>query len=485
MLAADARRYRITAVIGAGGFGKVYRARMEMAGGFSKEVAIKLLNRDDVAEITLQRFRDEARILGLIRDRAIVNVEPPVQLAGRWAVVMEFVDGCSFRQLLRLGNIPATVVAATAQEIARAMDKVYNMEGPDGQPLKLLHRDIKPGNIQLTPTGEIKLLDFGIARAEFSSREAKTTTHIGGTMGYIAPERLDGIEGPAADVFSLGVTMYQLLTGRRPTQEALLDPGELFREETDPDRKSLMELVAKMVRVRQDDRPSWREVEDRCAEQLRNMRGTPLRSWSEVYVPKASNFEEDELVGSVLSETIRMRTTEDAAVVYSPQQLTGALLFAVVAIGILGAGLASLAGGLGLMWFNVPEPMAPSAETEMSAPIVDVDEPEEPETEKGASGDAPDDADRAPATAPTPRKTPRPIASTYPITISSVPLGAKVAIDGWDMGTTPIVDHRLVAGPHQLVLKSGFDKIEREITVGRRAPVRYVWKGGDSWEHHF
>ena len=481
MTEGDVRRYRITAVIGAGGFGTVYRARMEMAGGFSKEVAIKLVNRDDVAEVTLQRFRDEARILGLIRDRAIVNVEPPVQLAGRWAVVMEFVDGCSLRQLLRLGNIPATVVAATAQEIARAMDKVYNMEGPDGEPLKLLHRDIKPGNIQLTPTGEIKLLDFGIARAEFASREAKTTTHIGGTMGYIAPERLDGIEGPAADVFSLGVTMYQLLTGRRPTQEALLDPGELFRDETDSERKPLMELVAQMVRVRADDRPSWREVEDRCAELLRAMHGTPMRAWSEVYVPKAAGFAEDELVGSVLSETIRMRNTEDVPLGWSPQQLTFAIFFAVLAIAMLGTGLASLAGGLGLMWFNVAEPPpVPADVPQLEQPIAEA--PAEPEP---AEPVVPDKIEPAPGPRPAPRKSPKPEAVAFPITISSVPLGAKVQLDGKDIGTTPIVEHAIGAGKHRLVLQSGFDKIEREITVGRRAPVRYVWKGGDTWEHHF
>ncbi len=482
MTEGDRRRYRITAVIGAGGFGKVYRARMEMAGGFSKEVAIKLVNRDDVAEITLQRFRDEARILGLIRDRAIVNVEPPVQLEGRWAVVMEFVDGCSFRQLLRLGTIPATVVSAVAQEIARAMDKVYNMEGPDGEPLHLLHRDIKPGNIQLTPTGEIKLLDFGIARAEFASREARTTTHIGGTVGFIAPERLDGIEGPAGDVFSLGVTMYQMLKGKRPTQEALFDPETLFKDETDPDKKQLMELVAQMVMVRPTDRPVWRDVEDRCAELVRRMRGTPLRSWSEVYVPKAANFQEDELVGSILSETIRTRTVDDTSTSWSPQQLTTAVLFSVAALTVLGTGLASLAGGLGLMWFNVVEP--PEQPSDIPAIVAPVeDEPTEPE--EGVDAELPAEAPAPPVRNPKPRAAPKPVAATFPITISSVPLGARVEVDGWEIGTTPVVEHAMTAGSHKVVLQSGFDKIERRITVGRRAPVRYVWKGGDSWEHHF
>ena len=70
----------------------------------------------------------------------------------------------------------------------RALESLYQQPGPKGEPLKLLHRDLKPGNIQVTQSGQVKLLDFGFARADFEEREAKTMFYIGGTSGYLAPE---------------------------------------------------------------------------------------------------------------------------------------------------------------------------------------------------------------------------------------------------------------------------------------------------------
>ena len=82
-MAGDRRRYQILGVLGQGGFGRVYRARLQGPQGFVKDVAIKLLNDPDAPESVLRRFRDESRILGLIRDRAVINVDPPTRLEGR------------------------------------------------------------------------------------------------------------------------------------------------------------------------------------------------------------------------------------------------------------------------------------------------------------------------------------------------------------------------------------------------------------------
>ena len=221
------RQYRVQGVIGHGGFGTVYRARLEGPEGFSKDVAVKLLRQANPPRDVLQRFRDEARILGLIRDRAVVAVDPPVQLGGRWAVVMEFVDGVSLRHLIKeLGPIPPGPALSITAEVARALDKMWSLPGPDEKPLQLMHRDLKPSNLQLTRAGEIKLLDFGIAKASFSARETHTTTSISGTAGYMAPERMAGEEGPTTDVFSLGVVLYEMVTGVRPRLELLIGEPE-------------------------------------------------------------------------------------------------------------------------------------------------------------------------------------------------------------------------------------------------------------------
>ena len=308
----DARRYTIKAVLGKGGYGKVYHAIMEGAGGFSKDVAIKLLNSEGVPELTLQRFRDEARILGLVRDRAIVNVDPPTRLAGRWAVVMEYVDGASLQRLIQLGPIPAGVVAEIVQEVARALDTVYRQPGPDGKPLCLLHRDIKPGNLQVTPDGGVKILDFGIARADFARREAETEAYIGGTRGFIAPERLDGMERPEGDIFSLGITAHCMLFGQRPTKHQMMGLAGVSPPSKDPAERALVTLFTQMRSVDPDERPTAREVEDRCGQIRHHSNDMSLRRWAERHVPRAMQLSADDaMVGSVLTETLAAMPSEE------------------------------------------------------------------------------------------------------------------------------------------------------------------------------
>ncbi len=298
----ESRRYRILEVIGEGGFGKVYRARLEGAERFAKEVAIKLLSDADAPDEVLQRFRDESRILGLVRDRAIVTVDPPTRLEGRWAVVMEYVDGMNCRALMKRAPFPPRVALEVVQEVARALDHVYNQPGPDGRPLRLIHRDIKPSNIQITPAGTVKILDFGIARADFDTRESRTRAHIGGTLGYIAPERLQGRDGPAADIYSLGVVLGALLAGRRCTERNRHKIEAWIAE--DEDRQRAWTLFEAMTAHTPEARPTAREVEDRCSELIASMPGESLRRWAERNVTDHASLEDDPLVGSVLTETL-------------------------------------------------------------------------------------------------------------------------------------------------------------------------------------
>ncbi|MBT3221970.1 MAG: protein kinase, partial [Proteobacteria bacterium] len=154
MVTTGGRAYRVLGVLGKGGFGKVYRARLESPSGFVKDVAIKVLNENLTPE-AIQRFRDEARILGLINDRAVVSAEPPIQLDGRWVLIMDYAEGLSAKDVLKQhGPLPPSVALEVVQEVARVLDRVWNQPGPDGEPLHLLHRDIKPPNIQISSAGE-------------------------------------------------------------------------------------------------------------------------------------------------------------------------------------------------------------------------------------------------------------------------------------------------------------------------------------------
>jgi eukaryotic-like serine/threonine-protein kinase len=216
-MAAEGRRYHVQHVLGRGGFGTVYQAEMISGGGFAKPVALKVLNQEmgGMAEVA-QRLRDEARLLGRLKHPAILRVDDLVQLEGCWTVVMELLVGANLHQVVRTsGPLPLGIALEIAHVVAGALHAAHDRPGPGGEPLRVLHRDIKPSNIQLTPLGEVKVLDFGVARASFATREAATRSLIFGSVGYMAPERMAGRDSHAGDVYALGVVLYEILAGRR------------------------------------------------------------------------------------------------------------------------------------------------------------------------------------------------------------------------------------------------------------------------------
>lgn len=215
------RRFRFIKEIAEGGFGKVYLAEQLSSDGFSRIVAVKLLHakwssHDEV----VMRTRDEARLLGLIRHQHIVKVEDLTSIDGKCAIVMEYLEGVDLKYMLQFlrenGDLfPRKTLFEIILAVASALDAAYNgtpLQG--GDPLRVIHRDIKPSNVFVTIAGGVKVLDFGTARANFAEREAKTQALAFGSQGYMAPERMLGEEDtPAADIFSLGITLYELLTG--------------------------------------------------------------------------------------------------------------------------------------------------------------------------------------------------------------------------------------------------------------------------------
>jgi len=483
-------------VVGKGGFGKVYRGRLEGPEGFYKDVAIKLLNDRDVPETTLQRFRDEARILGLIRDRAIVTVDPPTRLDGRWAVVMEYVDGVSCSGILRKMPFPPSVAAEIIQECARALDKVYRMPGHDGQPLKLLHRDLKPGNLQLTNSGEVKILDFGIARADFAEREAETTHHIGGTIGYIAPERLGGLEGPEGDVYSLGVVLHVLITGDKPTRPGEYKPRKHKVERTG-DVETVLKFASEMSVLDPAARPSAREVEDGLNALRAKLSGPSLRRWAEEFVPETATIAEDGLVGTMVTETLaNLPVMPNSLPDFTETKAPNRGLLTIGLVAVLTALLAVGAWALMTMNSKVEVPVAPTPTIEVAAkpaaapvpaaaeaPNVEVVEVAEAKPAPAPTRAAPRPAPRAaPAPVAKPTPPPAPTGPTYKMSFSSLPLGATVYIDGVKVGSTPLINTPLVAGDHKVRMEGSSGSIERTVRAGRRSPTRYIWRGSDQWE---
>lgn len=283
--------YRITRVVGQGAFGTVYEGE-RVGEGLSRRVAMKLLHKAYTGHAMVEgRLRDEARMLSLIRHRAIVGVDDLIRVDGAWCVVMEYVDGADLAELLESGPIPARSALQIAEEVASALHAAYTQPGPDGRPLHLVHRDVKPANIRLTPRGDVKLLDFGVARAEFNEREASTRAAGIGTVIYMAAERFRGEDTHAGDVYALGVTLFQLLTGEPPGASAAdadrRPPGRTLRPqwtwllELDSDLHGL--LVA-MMADEPGDRPTARDCVRRFWELRLRIAGDLLEDWAETAV---------------------------------------------------------------------------------------------------------------------------------------------------------------------------------------------------------
>ncbi len=203
-----ADRYRLDDRIAAGGMGEVWRAFDLVLG---RPVAVKLL-RDEYAQHpeTLERFRAEARHTAAVSHPGIAQMydygEPgPVQPP---FLVMELVEGAPLTQLLARGPLdPARVMDMVAQAAAG----LYAAHAAG-----LVHRDIKPGNLLVSPDGTVKITDFGIAYAAGSAPLTRTGALIG-TPAYLAPERVAGASaGPASDLYSLGIVAYECLAGAQP-----------------------------------------------------------------------------------------------------------------------------------------------------------------------------------------------------------------------------------------------------------------------------
>ena len=210
--------FEILEILGEGSFGTVCVARVSND-PLRRKVALKILKGAYTSnDKILNRTRDEARLLSRINHPNIVRVERLMEVGGRPVVVMELVQGISLDALLaRFQNgVPPAVALEIVRQTCLALHVAWSDAlGDDGRPLRVIHRDIKPSNILLSIHGEVKVVDFGIAKGEFEGREARTESVVMGSRPYMAPERLDGVaDSPAVDVYSAGMSLFELLTGR-------------------------------------------------------------------------------------------------------------------------------------------------------------------------------------------------------------------------------------------------------------------------------
>ena len=199
--------YRILAVLGKGGMGVVYRAR---DAGLDRDVALKVikpeLTRD---EKSVRRFQREARVLAKLKNPNIVGVHELRHTDEGFFIVMEYVDGGDLSVLLQGVPLPISKTLSITRQLLQAFEKAHSAG--------VIHRDIKPQNIMISSTGEVKVTDFGLAKLSSPETMITVTSGILGTMNYMSPEQLRGDElDHRTDLWSLGVVLYEMLFGCLP-----------------------------------------------------------------------------------------------------------------------------------------------------------------------------------------------------------------------------------------------------------------------------
>ncbi len=211
--------YVVYEQLGIGGMAEVHRAEQSGIEGFRKVVALKrmLPHLAQNAEM-VRSFVREARLAAYLRHANVAQTYELGKVGDTYFIAMELIEGRNLREILRhcaqnRTIMPVAIALNVINQMCDALDYAHNLADHDGQPLGIIHRDVSPSNVIVTEGGIVKLIDFGIAKAELSGTQTMSGT-IKGKFGYMAPEYIGGTLDARADLFALGVIAHELLTNR-------------------------------------------------------------------------------------------------------------------------------------------------------------------------------------------------------------------------------------------------------------------------------
>ncbi len=270
-------RFRVQARIGTGGMGEVYLASAPGPRGVAKNVALKLIRglyQED--REFLDMFMEEAKVSFLLTHPNIVQTYEIGQVDGHYFLVMEYVDGITLGLLLHYLRdklkqpLPLPYAIYVASQVTRGLDYAHTLTAQDGRPLGIVHRDISPSNVLLSRDGQVKVTDFGLAISALREIESQSG-QVKGKAPYMPIEQLEGKRVDArADLFAVGVMLYEMLSGRSPFGERkeititsrLLNRGWTPLAEAAPHLEpALIEVVERCLAEAPDARfPSAREL---------------------------------------------------------------------------------------------------------------------------------------------------------------------------------------------------------------------------------
>jgi serine/threonine protein kinase len=255
--------YALVRRLGRGGMAEVHLARAHGASGFERYVAIKTLAPELAGEAELERaLIHEATLAGRLAHRNLVTVLDLGVADGGYYVVLEYVDGGDLATRVRARPLPEPLALHVVHEVALGLAYLHDARDARGLPLGIVHRDVAPANVLVSTTGDVKLGDFGVAKATaLVDRTAAGTRK--GRYAYMSPEQLAGapVSG-AADQFGLAVTLVELLVGHRPfpgqdlehAPWQLLDELRATRPVLDGIALELQPIIARALSIEARDR---------------------------------------------------------------------------------------------------------------------------------------------------------------------------------------------------------------------------------------
>lgn len=224
-------RYTLLGLVACGGMGEIYQARYDGVAGFAKTCIIKKIRREYARDKSfVDRFLDEGRLLVSLTHSNIVQIFDMGVVDGEYYLAMEYVDGADLRMLLRHiapQCVPLSIAIGVCIEVLRGLSYAHRSKDAHARSSGIVHGDVSPSNILISHEGEVKLIDFGIARP------ARTHSHddkVQGKLAYMSPEQAHGEALDCrTDIFSTGIVLFEMLAGRRPfgdNVEAMLCEGK-------------------------------------------------------------------------------------------------------------------------------------------------------------------------------------------------------------------------------------------------------------------
>ncbi|MEO8706314.1 MAG: serine/threonine-protein kinase [Kofleriaceae bacterium] len=331
-------RYTVLECLGAGGMATVHRATVEIGGGMQHEVALKRMLPQLADEKNLvEDFVREAKIAAQLQHPNIVRILELGRTGPTYFIAMELVRGHSLLALLKLtagrgGTVPIGIVVAILAEILEALDYATNATDAAGEPLEIVHRDLSPSNLIITDEGNLKIIDFGVAKS-VTGQFMTSSGMVKGKLGYMALEALAGKAiDKRADLFSVGVVAWELLTGRRlftganeyevitKIRNGCTEPPSRHNGEVSPE---IDEIVMHALSRRREDRWPSAAVMKRALDHVRRTYRQGIRelaAWKRTLIPDPLDHDTTTMEFSMADSMLQ--TGEDAVRI-SSQSFTG------------------------------------------------------------------------------------------------------------------------------------------------------------------